>query len=216
MKPGLVKLLIGLVVLLCVGLVFRFTSLSEVLSPEQLALRVSSFGPLAPLFFVGVYAIASVAFLPGTPLTLLGGVLFGPIYGALYVLIGATLGAVGAFLTARYFGSSIFAKSDSDLGRRLANYNERLANHGFLTVVFLRLVPLFPFNGLNFALGLTEIRLRDYFLGTFIGIIPGTVALVYFGDSLASLDLVKIVVALIILLLLTFGGKWVIKKYGHK
>lgn len=215
MKTKYQKFWLGIAVLTLVLLIFRYTSLGALLSPELLTQKTAEFGALAPLFYVGIYTVSAVAFLPASPLTLVGGVLFGPLYGTIYTLIGATFGATLAFLLARFIGGGFLTKASSGVTKRLAQYDERIAKHGFLTVLFFRLLPLFPFNGLNFALGLTQIRFRDYVLGTFLGIIPGTAALVYFGDSLASLDLTKIVVALGIVLLLTLGGKWVIKKYGQ-
>jgi uncharacterized membrane protein YdjX (TVP38/TMEM64 family) len=99
---------------------------------------------------------------------------------------------------------------------KLSKYEEAIQQNGFLTVLFLRFVPLFPFNGLNFALGLTSIKARDYILGTLLGIIPGTFAYVFFGDSLGTLSPLKIAVAVLGLCLLSLLGKYVMQRYAKK
>ncbi|MGD9391855.1 MAG: TVP38/TMEM64 family protein, partial [Chromatiales bacterium] len=108
----------------------------------------------APVFFILAYATATVFFLPGTVMTLAGGALFGPFWGTLYNLSGATLGAGLAFLVARYLaGDTIRMRLRGRTGRLLQGVEEE----GWRFVAFARLVPLFPFNLLNYALGLTHI-----------------------------------------------------------
>jgi uncharacterized membrane protein YdjX (TVP38/TMEM64 family) len=216
MKVKYKKFWLGVGALASVWLIFRYTSLGALLDPELLTQITSEYGALAPVFYIGIYVVSAVAFLPSSPLTLVGGVLFGPLYGTIYTLIGATLGSSLAFLLARYISGGFMTKASSGLVKHLAQYDERIAKHGLLTVIFFRLLPLFPFNGLNFALGLTRISFRDYVLGTFLGIIPGTTVLVFFGDSLASLNPFKIAVAFGLVVLLMLGGKWFIKRYWHK
>src|SRR4030065_574344 len=114
---------------------------------------------MAPLLFMGIYAISTVLFLPGSVLTIAGGVLFGPVWGTFYSLTGATIGATIAFLTARYLASDLILRKTGGRLRRLINGVEA---EGRRFVAFVRLVPLFPFNLLNYALGLTRIRLLHY------------------------------------------------------
>jgi uncharacterized membrane protein YdjX (TVP38/TMEM64 family) len=154
-----------------------------------------------------------MVFFPGTPLTLAGGALFGPVFGTLYTVIGATIGATCAFYFSRFFGAGMLSGSNGGLGEKLAVYNKSIERNGFLTVLFLRFVPLFPFNGLNFALGLTPIKAKDYILGTSLGIVPGTFVFVFFGDSLSSLSPLKIVVAVVCVILLSLLGKFVMNRY---
>ncbi len=85
-----------------------------------------------------------------------------------------------------------------------------------MTVFVLRLIPLFPFNGLNFGLGLTRINTGVYVIGTFLGIIPGTFAYVYFGDSLASLNPFQVGIAVLGLVAISFLGKYLLTKTNHK
>ena len=113
---------------------------------------VDSAGAAGPLVFMAVYALATVLFLPGSLLTLVGGALFGPVWGTIYNLTGATLGAALAFLIARYLAAGwVQARAGGLLGRLVRG----VAAEGWRFVAFTRLVPLFPFNLLNYALGLT-------------------------------------------------------------
>ena len=135
-------------------------------------------GIWAPLLFMAVYAIAAVLFLPGSVLTLAGGALFGPVLGTFYNLTGATIGATLAFLIARYLASDWVADK---AGGRLKQLINGVEGEGWRFVAFTRLVPLFPFNLLNYALGLTRIRLSHYLLATYTCMLPGAIAYTYLG-----------------------------------
>lgn len=137
---------------------------------------VSGAGAAAPLIFIGLYALATVLFLPGAVLTLAVGALFGPLWGTLYNLIGATLGAGLAFLIARHLaGDWVQARAKGLLARLI----QGVEAEGWRFVAFTRLVPLFPFNLLNYALGLTRIRLLPYLLATLVFMLPGALAYTY-------------------------------------
>jgi uncharacterized membrane protein YdjX (TVP38/TMEM64 family) len=129
---------------------------------ETLTGWVGQLGWVAPLVFIACYAIATVFFLPGLLFTLAGGVLFGPLYGTLYNLTGATIGATLAFITSRYIAHDWAAQRT---GKRLRQLVEGVEQEGWRFVAFVRLVPLIPFNLLNYALGLTRIRLSYTYLG---------------------------------------------------
>jgi len=139
---------------------------------------VAQAGWIAPLVFIAGYAIAAVFFLPGLVFTLAGGALFGPVYGTLYNLTGATLGATLAFLTARYLAHDWVARR---AGGRLQQLVAGVEREGWRFVAFVRLVPLFPYNLLNYALGLTRIRLSHYVITTFIFMSPAGAAYTYLG-----------------------------------
>ena len=135
-------------------------------------------GPVAPLLFILIYALAAVLFLPGSVLTLAGGALFGPVLGTFYNLAGATLGATLAFLIARYLASDWVAEKAGGRVKQLINGVE---GEGWRFVAFVRLVPLFPFNLLNYALGLTRLRLSHYIIASFVFMLPGAIAFTYLG-----------------------------------
>jgi len=135
-------------------------------------------GPIAPLLFILVYALTAVLFLPGAVITLAGGALFGPVLGTVYNLIGATLGATLAFLIARYLASDWVAEKAGGRVKQLINGVE---GEGWRFVAFVRLVPLFPFNLLNYALGLTRLRLLHYIIASCLFMLPSTIAFTYLG-----------------------------------
>jgi uncharacterized membrane protein YdjX (TVP38/TMEM64 family)/rhodanese-related sulfurtransferase len=139
---------------------------------------INDAGVLAPIVFILIYALATVFFLPGSVITLAGGALFGPVLGAFYNLTGATLGAVLAFLISRYLASDWIADKTGGRVKQLINGVE---NEGWRFVAFVRLVPLFPFNLLNYALGLTKIRFLHYLIATYVFMLPGAIAYTYLG-----------------------------------
>jgi uncharacterized membrane protein YdjX (TVP38/TMEM64 family) len=139
---------------------------------------VKSYGLWAPAMFAGLYMVATVLFLPGSVLTIVGGMLFGPLWGTFYSLTGATAGATVAFLIARYLASDWVARK---AGGRLKRLIDGVEAEGWRFVAFVRLVPLFPFNLLNYALGLTRIQLSHYVTTSLICMLPGGLAYAYLG-----------------------------------
>ena len=145
----------------------------------RFAAWVDSLGAIGPLVFIFGYVIATVAFIPGSLLTLSAGAIFGLGAGMVYVFIGASIGATAAFLVSRYIARS--AVEDRLAGNvRFAAIDRAVAGQGLKIVTLLRLSPVFPFNLLNYALGLTQVRLRDYVLAC-LGMLPGTLLYVYYG-----------------------------------
>jgi uncharacterized membrane protein YdjX (TVP38/TMEM64 family)/rhodanese-related sulfurtransferase len=166
-------LVLALIAGIAVALINR-----EHLDANALTAWVEAAGPVGPLVFIGLYAIATVLFLPGSLLTLAGGALFGPLWGTLWNLTGATLGAVLAFLVARYLAGDWVQARAGGLLKRLMRGVEA---EGWRFVAFTRLVPVFPFNLLNYALGLTRIPFLPYLLATAIGMLPGAIAYTWLG-----------------------------------
>jgi uncharacterized membrane protein YdjX (TVP38/TMEM64 family) len=152
--------------------VLRYTPLGQYLSVQSVRAWIESFPPaLVPLIYIGVYILGTVLVIPGTVLSFVGAILFGAYLGTLYTWIGATLGATLAFLLAKSLGRDFV---DQLLAGRFEDFERRLAQKGFTSLLILRLLPWFPFTGINFGAGLTRIGLRDYVLATAIGILPGT------------------------------------------
>jgi len=166
-----------LLVLLVAGIVLGFIYRDQ-FDPAILQQRIEQAGSAGPLLFMAIYALATVLFLPGSVLTLAGGALFGPVWGTLYNLTGATIGATLAFLVARYLASDWVEQKS---GGRLKQLKEGVEKEGWRFVAFVRLVPLFPFNLLNYALGLTRIKFLHYLVASYICMLPGAVAYTYLG-----------------------------------
>lgn len=166
-------LLAVLVASIAFALVYR-----DGLNAAALEAWVQRAGIWGPAIFMGVYALATVLFLPGALLTLAGGALFGPVLGTLYSLTSATLGATLAFAIARYLASGWVARKAGGWTRQIIDGVER---EGWRFVAFVRLVPLLPFNLLNYALGLTRIRLLHYVVASYVFMLPGALAYSYLG-----------------------------------
>ena len=168
-----------LVAALAVGMILAFTQ-RELISESSLRDWLAQAGWWAPLAFMALYAVATVLFLPGSVLTLAAGALFGVFPGALYSLAGASLGAVLAFLVARHVAGDWVA-------RKAVGHIEQLIEgveaEGWRFVAFVRLVPLFPFNVVNYALGLTRIPLGAYALSSALCMLPGALAYAWLGHA---------------------------------
>ena len=175
MKSKVTKLFmfIALAVGIALAVVYR-----EAFDAAVLETWVKDAGAAGPILFMLIYAIGTVFFLPGSVLTLAGGALFGPVLGTFYNLTGATIGATLAFLVARYLASNWV---EQKTGGRLKQLKEGVEGEGWRFVAFVRLVPLFPFNLLNYALGLTRIKLSHYIIASYLCMLPGGFAYTYLG-----------------------------------
>jgi uncharacterized membrane protein YdjX (TVP38/TMEM64 family) len=142
---------------------------------------------LAGLAFVTLYVVATVAFVPGLPLTLAAGALFGVVEGSFLVSIGSTLGATAAFFAGRTIARDWVRRRIAAWPRFVA-VDRAVESRGFLVVLLTRLSPLFPFFLLNYAYGVTAARPRDYVLGSWLGMMPATVAYVYAGSLAADVS----------------------------
>lgn len=176
--------------LLAVAFLLVFLYLLDVQELFQVALAwISDLGPWGPVFFIVFYILATVLFLPGLIPTMAAGVLFGVIRGTLLVSISSISGATLAFLIGRYLAREWVAAMIRG-NQKFEAIDAAVAEEGWKIVGLTRLSPVFPFNLLNYAFGLTQVSLKDYFLASWIGMLPGTVMYVYIGSlagNLASL-----------------------------
>ncbi len=181
-KGGLIKRLIFFTAIIGGILTIRLTGATQYLEQEKLRALIQGYHALAPAIYIFLYTIAPALFLPGLPITIVGGILFGPFWGVVYTIIGSTIGACVAFLISRYLARDwITSKLNSPRWRHL---DERAEQHGWKVVAFTRLIPIFPFNLLNYALGLTKIRFFEYAITTFICMLPACIALIVLSSSL--------------------------------
>lgn len=164
MKPAnkslLVKLVGAATLLGVLIIITRSTGPAEYLNPGELGDLedwIEGLGPAAPLIFIAVYAAAAVAFLPGTPLTLIAGLAFGPFWRTLWALTGATAGATLAFLSGRYIARDA-VESWAEGSECLRRLDEKVERQGWRILVVTRLVPLFPFNLQSCVYGVTRIK----------------------------------------------------------
>lgn len=177
MKPAALRWATGLALL---ALIATTLALRDRFEAAALSAWVHDAGAAGPIVFVAAYAAATVLFLPGALVTLAGGALFGPVWGTIWNLTGATLGGAIAFLIARYLGADWVGRR---AGPRLRRLDAGVADEGWRFIAFVRLVPLFPFNLLNFALGLTRIRFATYVAASAVFMLPGALAYTWLGHA---------------------------------
>jgi len=187
--PLLLVLLIGAVI------AAQYVHPEQYLDQERLRRFGDSHEVLLPLMFLAVWTVGPL-FLPGLPITLAGGVLFGPVWGVIYTALGSTCGAGLVFLVARYLARDWVAEKLA--GTRLASLDEQVARQGWKIVAISRLVPVFSFSLLNYAFGLTRISFWPYLAATFVCMLPSTIAYVYFSSNIVGLLQGKISPGLII------------------
>lgn len=164
------RLLAMVGVLVTLTLVVRLSGISQFIRLENATILrdwVAGFGLAGPMVYVLIYIAACLLMLPGFPVTMMGALAFGPIWGTVYTSIGSTLGAAAAFLTARYAARNMVESwlGDNETFLRIDNGVEK---QGWRMLVVTRMVPLFPFNLQNFAYGLTRISLGTYVLVSWV------------------------------------------------
>ena len=206
---------LAVLVLLVVGgyIAATRTPLGNYLTREGIgeAIALLRGNPWAPLIFIATYATATALAVPGTILTLAGGALFGFYWGTVFNFVAANIGANAAFVLARTLGGDGVRRLMGNDSAALQKLDDVVGKHGFQGLLTLRLIPLVPFNALNFGSGLMSLRWRTYAIATLVGILPGTAVYTFFADSLlqgsqeASRDaLVRVFIAGGMLLLLSF------------
>lgn len=162
--------------------------------------------PYAPYVYILIYVLGVIFAVPGFALTIMAGPLFGFWLGSLLVVIASNLGCQITFLLARFMGKdfiSRFIKEDS-MADKLSN---RLEKNGFIVMLYIRLIPLFPFNIINYVSGLTSIKHSSYALATIIGMLPGSLVYVYISVSVVDVkdNPIGLVISIVLLVLLTVG-----------
>ncbi len=185
-RAPIVKLLLFGLLLVGGYVALARTPLGAHLSREGIRETVAwlSGRPGAPAIFVAAYATATALAVPGTVLTLAGGALFGPVLGTALNFAAANLGANAAFLLARALGRDGVRRLVPTDSKAMEKLDAATRRHGFRGVLALRLIPMVPFNALNFGSGLLALRWRSYALATLVGILPGTAIYTFFADAL--------------------------------
>ena len=173
-------LLILVVTLVIAGVATTVWGFSLGLSAEAVAAWIDGLGLWAPIGFVALYAVATVAMVPGGIFDLVGGALFGPFLGSALNLLGGTLGAALAFLFARYIARDW---AEARAGPRLQGIMRSVDEEDWRFVAFVRLVPVIPYNITNYLLGVTRIPFPRYVLATLVFMAPSTVAYTWIGHA---------------------------------
>ncbi len=178
------KVVLGIILAAALVAAGRFFHVQDLLSTALAWIR--GLGAMGPVIFVVTYILASIFFLPGSVLTLGAGALFGVVKGSIIVSIAATLGAASAFLVGRYLARG-WVEKKIEGNEKFKAIDETVAREGWKIVGLTRLSPIVPFNLLNYAYGITKVSLRDYFLASWAGMLPGTIMYVYIGSLAGDL-----------------------------
>ncbi len=169
----------------CMIILYAFDVIDNI-DIEATSDAVRALGIWGMILYVIAYTIRPLFFFPATLLTLFGGYTFGPFLGTGLDIIGAGSGAVLAFLVARYLGREKIERFVK--GKKIERFDKSIKKNGFMVVLYLRLIPLIPFDSINYSLGLSSIKLKPYMAATYLGIIPGAFVLNYIGSSLREMD----------------------------
>lgn len=219
-KNGL-KALAAFSLIIIIAFLFKHFEISDYLNQDTIRSWVSSWGIWAPLFYVLLYSIAPALFFPALPITIAGGILFGPFWGVVYAITGATIGSCLPFLIARYAAREWVAGLIK--GQKWKNLDDGTAKNGWKIVAFTRLIPLFPYNLLNYGLGLTKIGFFEYAITSFVCMLPACIGFIVFSSSLPDLlkgkispGLIAGIAIIIAVSLIPFAYGKINKKKGMK
>ena len=188
MKKKVIKTLVAVGVIAAVYLLLRYYGVTDDIRLEnvpKIKTWVAGFGGIAPLVYIGIYLVSTVFFLPGSPVTVLAGFVFGPLWGIFYASIASIISVSVAFLVARYVARDLVVGWSRD-NAQFRKLDEQVEELGWRILMFTRLVPIFPFNLQNYAYGLTGIRFSTYVLVSAIFMLPGTAVLVQLGGAFVS------------------------------
>ncbi|MFC2091506.1 TVP38/TMEM64 family protein [Elusimicrobiota bacterium] len=182
---------------------------------------INTLGIWGPVVFILIYAVATVAAVPGSAMTIFAGSVFGSLFGVVIVSIASTLGAGLAFLVSRYFARASIVKwlENNEKFKKLDELTEK---HGGIIVAITRLVPLFPFTLLNYGFGLTKVKFKIYFFGSWLCMLPGTILYVVGADAITTamsegkvpwtLIAVFVIAVIMVSILVKFAGNKLKKK----
>jgi uncharacterized membrane protein YdjX (TVP38/TMEM64 family) len=165
------------------------------LSPSTIQTWILSFGWAAPILYILIYTVRPLILFPAAILSLTGGLAFGPLWGTLYTVAGAALGAVLSFMAARVLGKRLVRKKWTGQWLKV---EKQLEERGFLYIFMLRLIPLFPFDLISYASGVSKIKITAFLFGTLLGIVPGTFAYNFLGSSFVHGNMQTIILAAVI------------------
>ena len=188
MKKSIIKILITVGVVAAVYLVLKYYGVTDEIRLEnvpKIKTWVASFGKIAPLIYIGLYLVSTVFFLPGSPVTVLAGFVFGPLWGVFYASVASIISISISFLIARYVARDLVEGWVKD-NAQFRKIDEQVEEQGWRILMFTRLVPIFPFNLQNYAYGLTSIRFSTYVLVSAIFMLPGTAVFVQLGGAFVS------------------------------
>ncbi|MDD5070567.1 MAG: TVP38/TMEM64 family protein [Candidatus Omnitrophica bacterium] len=182
LKNPWIRLFALIIVLTVLFFIFRLSSIDfSRIRETEFRNWVKSLGVLGPLAYILIYLFRPLILFPAGVLSSAAGIIWGTYQGFFYLLIAANISSTAEFIIGRYFARDLIHKH---LNKQITFIDKKIENHGFLTVLLIRLIPNIAWDIQNFSLSLTQVKFRDYFFATFIGIMPGSFAFVFLGSSL--------------------------------
>jgi uncharacterized membrane protein YdjX (TVP38/TMEM64 family) len=213
-KPvsGVIVVALGVLLAWRLGL-FELLTVDNI---DRLDAWFSGLGIWAPVVFILLWIAACVFFLPGLPISIAGGLIFGAVWGTVWTTIGANLGAAAAFLIGRYAARGTIERRIEG-NASLRKIDDGVRNQGWRMLMITRLVPLFPFNIQNYVYGLTDIRFTTYVLVSLVCMLPGTIAYNFAAGSVRTGDFAKtlwyLAIAAVFFVALSLIPGWIKKRY---
>ena len=186
----LIKLVIGIAIVIGVWWIVKCECINiKSLTPASIRDYIRSFGNMAAFVYIIAYVLNTISIVPPiAPLSLAAGLAFGALWGAVYLMVAALIGTSATFMISRFFGRGPVEKF---LKGRFKDLDEKLQSNGFVMVLFFRIVPLVPYEVLNYVSGLSKIKFKDYFFATLLGLVPGVIIAAFFGGSLGEIKSFK-------------------------
>ncbi len=185
-KNAAIRTILGLLIIFGVWYIVKYQCLNlKALTPAAIKDYIESFGNYAAVVYIAAYVFNTISISPPIePLSVTAGVTFGPIFGAVYLMTASMIATTCVFFISRFFGR---ATAEKILKGKFRSLGEKLERNGFMTVLFFRIVHIVPYGLLNYAIGLTRIRFREFFFATFFGLIPQVAIAAFFGGSLGEI-----------------------------
>ncbi len=165
-------------------LIMEFSDAFHLPTPDQISVWIEGYGVAGPVMYLLLYTFAPMLLVPSFPISMAAGLLFGPIWGVVFASMGSILGALLPFIISRHFARPYIERH---LQGRMKDLDQKIDDHGWVYVAITRLIPLFPFELLNYGFGLTKVRFVTYITVSWIGMLPATIAYVFFGSSILNI-----------------------------
>ena len=210
MSPRLTRDWIRLISLVAIVLLgFILARMLNIPGESQIRTEVRHLGAYAPWAFIGIYALATLIFIPKAILSIVAGATFGLSLGLVYVLVGAVIGAIIAFLASRYLARESMGRL---AGRHLVRLDVLIAKNAFAGIVIARLIPVIPFTLINYVAGLTAIGLGIFTSASAIGMLPGTFLYVSLGAFGSHPRSWQFITAVIFVLVIATGSSLAVRR----
>lgn len=204
----IIKYVVSIMIFIIFIYVINRINIFKEASPTTIKEYLNSFGMFAPIIYIIIFIFVPLTLFPDSILAISGGLAFGLFKGFIYTMIGAIMGASLSFFIARFLGRAFIKKI---IGKNIVNIEEQMEKKGFVIILLLRMIPLFPFDVISYSAGLSKIKFRDFIFATVVGTIPGILVYTNLGDKSTEIGSKGFYISIMLLVIL-FAASIVIKK----